>query len=202
VPAPAGPSRPMSSAPLTRPSKVARRECLRAILALGSVALGPGCRSAPAKVPVEPSPPTTEPVAFSFPSMDGEVVNSDTTHGRVTVLVFITTFDLVSQLVVRRVGEVIVRFRPRANAAAVVVEAPQYAELLSAYRESLSLPYPVVMADFATQQGSGPFGDITKVPTTIVLDRDGGEVWRHQGPLEPDEIEGVLRRASQRVAAR
>jgi hypothetical protein len=57
------------------------------------------------------------------------------------------------------------------------------------------------MADFATQQGSGPFGDITKVPTTIVLDRDGGEVWRQQGPLGPDEIEAVLRRASQRAAA-
>jgi hypothetical protein len=134
--------------------------------------------------------------------MGDDVVNSDTTRGRVTVLVFITTFDLVSQLVVRRVGEVIVRFRPRANAAAVVVEAPQYAELLGAYRESLSLPYPVVMADFATQQGSGPFGDITKVPTTVVLDRDGAEVWRHQGPLGPDEIESALRRASQRAAVR
>ena len=199
--APAGPSRPISSAPLARASKVARRECLRAILALGSVALGPGCRPSPANVPVEPPPRRAEPVAFSFPSTDDQVVNSDTTHGRVTVLVFITTFDLVSQLVVRRVAEVIVGFRPRANAAAVVVEAPQYAELLSAYRESLSLPYPVVMADFATQQGRGPFGDITKVPTTVVLDRDGGEVWRHQGPLDPDEIEGVLRRASQRVAA-
>lgn len=201
MPVPTGPWNRISSAPLPRPSYAARRECLRAILALGWVALA-GCRPSPANAPVDPSPARAEPVAFSFPSTGDDVVNSDTTHGRVTVLVFITTFDLVSQLVVRRVGEVIVRFRPRANAAAVVLEAPQYSELLSAYRESLSLPYPVVMADFATQQGRGPFGDITKVPTTVVLDKDGGEVWRHQGPLGPDEIEGVLRRASQRAAAR
>lgn len=200
MPVPTGPWNRISSAPLPRPSNAAR-ECLRAILALGWVALA-GCRPSPVNVPVEPTPPRAEPVAFSFPSTGDDVVNSETTHGRVTVLVFITTFDLVSQLVVRRVGEVIVKFRPRANAAAVVLEAPQYAELLSAYRESLSLPYPVVMADFATQQGRGPFGDITKVPTTVVLDKDGGEVWRHQGPLGPDEIEGVLRRASQRAAAR
>lgn len=198
---PAGPRYRASSVPLSRPSRVTRRVCLHAALALG-VAFGAGCQRAPANVPAEPSPPPTEPVSFSFPPSGDDIVNSDTTRGRVTVLVFITTFDLVSQLVVRRVGEVIVKFRPRANAAAVVVEAPQYAELLGAYRESLSLPYPVVMADFATQQGHGPFGDITKVPTTVVLDRDGGEVWRQQGPLGPDEIEAVLRRASQRAASR
>lgn len=202
MPVPAGPWNRISSVPLARRSKVARRECLLAALALSGAALGAGCRASPASVPVEPAPPRTEPVVFSFPPTGEDVVNSDTTRGRATVLVFITTFDLVSQLVVRRVGEVIVRFRPRANAAAVVLEAPQYAELLSAYRESLSLPYPVVMADFATLQLRGPFGDITQVPTTVVLDKDGREVWRHQGPLGPDEIEAVLRRASQRGPGR
>lgn len=201
MPASAGSCRPVSAESLGRLANVARRS-LRTALILGSLALGTGCGAPATSVPVAPLPPRTEPIAFGFPPTGDDVVNSDTTRGRATVLVFITTFDLVSQLVVRRVGEVIVRFRPRANAAAVVLEAPQYAELLSAYRESLSLPFPVVMADFATQQGRGPFGDIAQVPTTVVLDRDGGEVWRHQGPLSPDEIEAVLRRASQRGATR
>lgn len=125
-------------------------------------------------------------------------MSSETTRGRATALVFITTYDMVSQLVVKRVGEVLVRFTPRANAAAVVLEPPAYAELLPAYRETLGLPYPVVMADFATQQRQGPFGDIQNVPTVVVLDRSGREVWRHQGPIESRDIEAALERASRR----
>lgn len=164
--------------------------------------LAAACRPSPASTPDETPASRSEPVTFGFPPTGDDAVNSETTRGRATILVFITTFDLVSQLLVRRVGEVIVRFRPRANAAAVVLEAPQYAELLSAYRESLSLPFPVVMADFATQQGRGHFGGITQVPTTVVLDRAGAEIWRHQGPLEVAEIEAALRRASSSTAPR
>lgn len=112
------------------------------------------------------------------------------------MLVFITTYDMVSQLVVRRLGELIVRFTPRANAAAIVLEAPRYADLVPAYRDSLGLPFPVVMADFATQQGTGYFGGIDTVPVVVILDRDGREVWRHQGPLDAGELESALRGAS------
>lgn len=141
----------------------------------------------------------TAPVAFNFPAVgDDVVVSSQTMRGRPTALVFITTFDLACQLLARRLGELVVEFTPRANAAAVVIEAPQYAELLPAYRDALSLPYPVVMADFATQSGAGPFGPVTVVPTVVVLDREGREVWRHEGAVDSSEIEAALRRASAR----
>jgi hypothetical protein len=79
-----------------------------------------------------------------------------------------------------------------------VIEAPLYAELLPTYRESMSLPFPVVMADFATQRGGGPFGNIERVPVLVVLDREGREVFRAQGSLEPAQIEAALRRGSGR----
>jgi hypothetical protein len=123
-----------------------------------------------------------DPIEFRFPPTGNDVVSSETTRGRATALVFITTYDIASQVVVKRLGEVLVRFTPRANAAAVVLEPPAYVELLPAYRETLGLPYPVVMADFATQQQQGPFGDIHNVPTIVVLYRRGREVWRRQGP--------------------
>jgi hypothetical protein len=150
-------------------------------------------------VPVAPAATerlTSAPIQFNFPAAgDDVIVSSETMRGRVTALLFITTYDLASQLLVRRLGEVIVSFAPRANAAAVVVEAPRYAELLPTYRQTMSLPFPVVMADFATLQGGGPFGSIANVPTLIVLDRDGREVWRHEGALERDKLEDALRRA-------
>jgi hypothetical protein len=133
---------------------------------------------------------------FSFSGVDQEVVSSATTRGRVTLLVFVTTYDMASQVLLRRIGEVMVRFVPRINAAAVVLEAPRYAELLPAYRESLHLPYPVVMSDFATQQGEGPFAAIQHVPTLLVLDRAGREVGRRQGVLSAEEIERELTHAT------
>jgi hypothetical protein len=126
------------------------------------------------------------------------MVSSETTRGRATLLAFITTYDIASQLVVRRVADVVTRFVPRSNAAAVVLEAPRYAELLPAYRQSMALPFPVVMADFDTLQGQGAFGDIAHVPTVIVLDREGRLVFRKQGSVESAALEDALRAASGR----
>jgi hypothetical protein len=170
-----------------------------ACVALALAAAAGGCSSAPPAEPAAHPSVRSAPIEFEFPSAgEEEVVSSQTTRGRATALVFVTTFDLASQLVARRLGDVLVSFAPRANAAAVVVEAPAYAELLPSYRAALSLPYPVVMADFATQRGTGPFGNITRVPTLVVLDRDGREVFRHEGSIEPDEIRAALRAASAR----
>ena len=127
------------------------------------------------------------------------MVSSATTRGRVTALAFVATYDVASQLLLRRLADVIVHFTPRANAAAVVLESPRYAELLPAYRESLQLPFPVVMADFSTLQGQGPFASIQRVPTLLVLDRTGREVARRQGGLSADEIEDELSRAAHRA---
>jgi hypothetical protein len=154
------------------------------------------CAAPAAAVPAASSARRAAPILFDFPAVgDDVVVNSETMRGRVTALLFITTFDLASQLLALRLGEVITSFAPRANAAAVVIEPPRYAELLPAYRDAMSLPYPVVIADFATQQGGGPFGSVTYVPTLIVLDREGREVSRHEGPLERRELEAALRQA-------
>ncbi|MEY4546348.1 MAG: hypothetical protein RL685_2543 [Pseudomonadota bacterium] len=174
------------------PSVIARVALLLAV----SGAAGCVSTSGPAPVSGQPGPARGEPLEFSFSGADQEVVSSAGTRGRATLLVFVTTYDMTSQLVLRRVGEAIVRFVPRSNAAAVVLEAPSYAELLPAYRDSLQLPFPVVMSDFATLQGVGPFADIQHVPTLLVLDRTGREVARRQGALSLEEIEQELTRAS------
>jgi hypothetical protein len=159
-----------------------------------------GCQSSSVPAAVEaPVQSRGEPLLFAFPPAGADSdVSSESTRGRVTALLFITMFDIASQVTARRLGEVLVELTPRANAAAVVIEPPLYVELLPTYRDSLSLPYPVVMADYATQSGNGPFGDIGHVPTLVVLDREGRETFRHQGPLEAEEIEDVLRRAGDR----
>ncbi|HTV17267.1 MAG TPA: hypothetical protein VMG12_01310 [Polyangiaceae bacterium] len=178
---------------------VRRRAVARGVPAVLIVAVGGACSGAAPAAPAASVMAASAPIQFEFPPVGDEpVISSATMHGRVTALVFITTFDLASQLAARRLGEVLVSFTPRANAAAVVIEAPVYADLLPSYRSALALPYPVVMADFATQRGTGPFGSITHVPTLVILDREGREVSRHEGSLDADQIKGALRRASAR----
>jgi len=173
---------------------------LQSLLLLSGLLPSLACSTVPAAPTSDPHArfDAGDPIEFRFPPTDSDVVSSETTRGRATALLFITTYDMASQVVVKRLGEVLVRFTPRANAAAVVLEPPAHAELLPAYKEALGLPYPVVMADFVTQQRQGPFGDIENVPTLVVLDRSGREVWRHQGPCEARDIEAALERASRR----
>jgi hypothetical protein len=177
------------------------RGALRRVgLALLGLAPLCACQSSTLPATAGPGGPSLDaPIYFDFPPAGADAeVSSESTRGRVTALLFITMFDIASQMVARRLGEVVTTFTPRANAAAVVIEPPLYVELLPAYRESLSLPYPVVMADYATQRGTGPFGDISRVPTLVVLDREGRETFRHQGPLDIDELEQALQRAAER----
>lgn len=135
-------------------------------------------------------------VPFSFPLPDGAPVTSSSTRGRATVLAFITMYDLASQVMVRRLGDVLRSFRPRANAAAIVLEAPQYSELIPAYATAMQLPYPVAMANFDILHSGGPFSEVNRVPTLIFLDKSGREVLRRTGDLSVSELVSALEAAT------
>ncbi|HEX6764020.1 MAG TPA: hypothetical protein VF103_01055 [Polyangiaceae bacterium] len=106
-----------------------------------------------------------------------------------------TTFDLPSQLMARRLDEVVRRHRPRVNAGAIVLEAPDHAPLVEVFRSTLDLGYPVALALTPGVQHDGPFGTIDKVPTLVVLDADGREIVRRSGALDEKELEEALRSA-------
>ena len=158
------------------------------------------CRPPPA--PLGPSAEAAAaPIEFAFGTTDGSELSSSTTRGRATAILFVTTYDVVSQLVAQRLESVLRTHVPRANGGAVVLEAPKYAELATAYRTTLSLSYPVAMADPNTLSGGGPFGVVAQVPTLVVLDRSGREVWRKTGVAETREIEQALALGSRRGSA-
>jgi hypothetical protein len=150
--------------------------------------------SGPAQAPSGPA--LGQPLEFGFTAPGGEVVDSASTRGRATAIVFVTTYDVASQLASRLLADVIRRTKPRANALAVVLEDPQYEALLPTYREALDLPFPVAMADLATQNGDSAFGAVNVIPTFVVLDRQGRQAWRRDGPATRRELEDALVRAA------
>jgi thiol-disulfide isomerase/thioredoxin len=136
------------------------------------------------------------PILFSYRTTGGGVFSSDTTRGRATVVLFVTTYDPVCQLVAQKLDEVLRAFRPRANGGAIVLEPEQNAMFADVFRSTLHLSYPVAIADAGTRLGDGPFGAVHVVPTVVVLDRDGREVWRKVGMQSPRQLEAALASAS------
>jgi hypothetical protein len=166
---------------------------LSVALVLGVSALG-ACASSPPHRAV-PVAPRGSPVRFAYGTPQGEVLSSENTRGRVTVLLFVTTFDLSSQIMAKRVEAVVHRHRPRANAGAVALEAPNDAPLVDVFKTSLGLSYPVALTNTTRVDQSGPFGAIDQVPVLIVLDSRGVEVARAIGVVSEGELDEALTRA-------
>jgi hypothetical protein len=137
-----------------------------------------------------------EPLQFAFVDQAGRPVSSETTQRRATIAALVTTYDLASQLVLRRVNQAVGSYAPRINAFAVILEPPTYAVLAPAFADSLDLKFPVVMADQASLEGGGALGPIDYVPTLVVLDSGGRVVERLKGPVSSEQIKAALDRAS------
>jgi hypothetical protein len=145
----------------------------------------------------EPKPQSvTTPIHFSYLDHAGREVSPKTTRGRVTIVALVTTYDLASQMNLRRVNQALGSYSPRINAFALVLEPPSYRVLVDSFAKSLDLHLPLVMADQASLDGGGPFGPIDYVPTLVFLDRQGRMVERLRGPLSAEQIREALGRAN------
>jgi len=166
---------------------------VRAVATL--VALLLGCSSEPRPMAAAPSA-RGRPIDFAFGTPSGEVLGSGATRGRVTALLFVATFDLPSQVMAKRLEEVVRWHRPRANAGAVALEAPNDAPLVEVFKSSLGLTYPVALANTTRFDPEQPFGEVDQVPTLIILDSRGREVARAHGLISERELDLALTQAA------
>ncbi|HEY4106248.1 MAG TPA: TlpA family protein disulfide reductase [Polyangiaceae bacterium] len=150
---------------------------------------------------VAPSEAEGRVLQFAFGTTDGQEVTSENTRGRVTVLVFVTTFDMASQLVARRLEQVFRTHHPQIHAAAVVLEAPKYAPLADVFKSALELSYPVALADSPALPdapalaSNSNIGEVRMVPTVLVLDGGGREIVRKPGLCTVRELESWVAQA-------
>jgi hypothetical protein len=140
---------------------------------------------------------TSPSVRYEFSSLDERPVSSEALQGRATVLVFLTTFGGNNDSIVqaRFARKVYREHVPRINAAAVFMEPMNNLPLVRIYRDSVGLPFPIAMADTDTIAGKGPFRGVDAVPSAVVLDNQGREVWRKIGIATPAELRTALRKA-------
>lgn len=152
--------------------------------------------------PPEPETPkapiaTGKTIHFSYETLDGQALSTTTLAGRYSVLAFITTYDHFSHAQARFLSTLINKHVPRINAGLIVLEPPQNRILVEAFTKVVAPPYPVAMADEATILGQGPFQDLHDVPSVIILDQLGREVWRHKGLASSDMMDAALKAVRQ-----
>jgi hypothetical protein len=141
---------------------------------------------------------TGAPVRFGFETLEGKPLTGESLRGRITVIGFLTTYDFYSQAEARFLSSIARRHTPRVNVAALILEASENRTLVEAFTAALKLPYPVAMADEATIAGEGPFAGLHNVPSIVILDREGREVYRHVGLVDEAAIEAAIRAVEQR----
>jgi hypothetical protein len=148
-----------------------------------------------AEAPGVSSPDVRAPVDFDFDSLDSRPVSSEAMRGKPTVIAFVDTGSLPAQAQVDFLVAMAKRDGDKVNYAAVALERRENRELVEIYRKSLGVPFPMALADASTLAGGGPFGDVTAVPVTVILDRAGRAAWRVAGRVsKPDELRAVLHR--------
>jgi len=172
---------------------------------VGLVALTAGaCASVPAEegvgpglgsnvVPVGSVEPSGAPVLFRYPDVRGGELTSDGLQGRVSVLLFMTTYDVPSQAEVLFLTRLHKEHTPRINVALIVLEPPESRDIVKEFVRALKLEYPVGMADAATIRGNGPFAKLQHVPSIVILDKGGRERFRHLGPMLYPAMQAAVR---------
>jgi hypothetical protein len=137
-------------------------------------------------------------VEFGYATATGGHLTSTELRGRFTVIALVATYDIASQAQIKVLGLVARNHAPRVNVAAIALEPPENAPLVAAFALGLGVPYPVAIADARTLEGHGPFEGLRHVPSIVVLDREGREVYRHVGAMDEKPLRAELERLGAR----
>lgn len=143
---------------------------------------------------VTAKPPTGPPVQFRFESLEGEPLSTESVAGRFTVIGLVATYDVASSAQARFLTGLVKNHVPRINVALLVLEPKSSRPMVEAFVNALRIEYPVAFADAATIAGKGPFEGLHSVPSIVVLDPEGREVWRHLGLTDEAQIDREITR--------
>ena len=171
----------------------------RALAVLAALVVAGGCAGKKrdlTAVGVSEKPGTSlpeRPVTYVFDPLDERPVSSASHRGKPTVLAFVTTGDIVGQAQIDYLVAMAKNDGAKVNYALVALHPRKEIVLVEAYISALKVDFPVALGGASAMGPGGPFGEISAVPTIIVLDGTGRIVWKHTGLAKADELRGHMR---------
>lgn len=134
------------------------------------------------------------PVGLRYRTLDGEVRTLGALRGQVVILHILTTWSDPALFEVPRLAE-LARSRPDDVEVIALVLDPE--PLTAAiFADTFDIPYSVGRVprmEWFTSE-SGPFGPITVIPTSIVIDPTGRVAARSDGTWPPGVLERIVGR--------
>lgn len=163
------------------------RQCLVALATALSVACS---ASPPATTPAQlPDGPT----AGRLRTLDGKYVNLAALRGQAVLITIIQTWSDPALVEVPLLNQVANRYGDRLTVLCIALD--ELTEMVRIFVETFKPAYEVVRADDvrAFTGPDGPFGPITRIPTSVLLDADGRVAARMDGTWRPQVLRDAIR---------
>jgi peroxiredoxin len=125
---------------------------------------------------------TTSGGRFDFSSLQGEVA----------IVTFFATWCFPCLIDTKTLSALQHRFEQQGVQVVAVGMDLEGRTVLEPFAKSAEVPYPVLVASEEVREGDTPYGRITELPTTFLLDRRGKLAAAWTGPIEPAAIEKAV----------
>ena len=144
------------------PPVSAKGQGVAALLALG---LATACAHAPALAEIHTD-------GFALPTVDGPPLGLASLRGKVVIVTFFATWCFPCVAEVEPLKHLAAR-HPHDLAIVAVGMDLEGSQVLKPYRDAMTIPYAVLVADADTREGHSPFGPIRELPSTFIIDPQG-----------------------------
>jgi peroxiredoxin len=161
---------PLSLSLLNLPDLARRRALLATVIGMGGL------------VACQQKAQPVAPAAFDYTLLDGVPRHSSALRGQVVLVNFWATTCAICVREMPRFVATHRQFGPRGLQTLAVAVKEDPPALVANYAQSRALPFGVAIDN--TGAIASAFGGIRGTPTSLLLDRSGRIVWRHEG--EPD----------------
>jgi len=175
---------------LHRNARQARRWASLGALALTLIF---GCASEPFPRPLRPA------LAYLTPVGD---VPMPKLEGRVLLVKFLATWCLPCLTELASVDALQRQRGGRDFSVVAVGMDTNGARVLDPFARHYQLSFPLLLADQAIRKGDSPFGKISALPTTFLLDREGKVLLAYEGVAPPESLDALITQAIGEDASR
>jgi thiol-disulfide isomerase/thioredoxin len=132
----------------------------------------------------QPAPP------FLVNALDGEMISTAGWHGKVVLVNFWATWCPPCREEIPALIDLANKYKDRLQIIGISMDDEDQVNNVAAFAKQAGINYPIVMA---SKEMIAEYGGVPALPTSFVINPDGGVVQKHVGLHEPAEYEAEVR---------